>query len=683
MSRSLRRLSIIVVLVALAAALLSIPELKINALGGTFVRGNDHTFLGLSLGLDLQGGTHLVYVARPDEGRDVTIDDMEGVRRIIESRVNEFGVSEPIVQLLGTPPDRVMVQLPGLSGASITVTFAGSPVSAKDLQEFFVEEIGRPDAEVTQNDNGSLTVRFDDLLGELRNESGDIERQAEAAQYEERAEGRFPIEMTIAFDPEFIEIEPTESSADEAPPDEATGEDDATDTAEPEPEFEPVWPSLEQVQEAFAAAGRSDAEIAQLTDGIFTATLFGLAKPSTDEQGEPVPGDLDKIADALRGLGSLTRGTRANPLVTGNISQWTVGGGVLEFKELIGSTAQLEFRERICGEESAPPAGMSQELWLVERCNNPEHYQEQATDIESDNLTDAFASTVETSPYPVVNIVFDDEGAEEFFKLTERVSLRNDRLAIYLDDEELVAPGVDRSVGGIAGGRAIIEGRFTAERARTIAIQLRSGALPVTLDLIQERTVDATLGDDSLQKSLIAGGVGLVMLLIFMVVYYKIPGLIAAIALVMYTTLLLAIFKGIPVTLTLSGAAAIVLSLGFAVDANILIAERVKEELRTGRTLMAAINEGFNRAWPSIRDGNISTIITAVVLFWFGDRFSTSIMQGFALTLGIGVLLSMFTAFFVSRLMLRVAAGTKLGQWQNLFVPVRDTVAADGSQESR
>ena len=670
MSRSLRRLSIIVVLVALAAALLSIPELKINALGGTFVRGNDHTFLGLSLGLDLQGGTHLVYVARPDEGRDVTIDDMEGVRRIIESRVNEFGVSEPIVQLLGTPPDRIMVQLPGLSGASITVTFAGSPVTAETLQDFFVEELDRPDAEVSQNDNGSLTVRFDDLLGELRNESGEIVRESEAAQYEERVEARFPIELTIAYDPEFVEIEPAEPSA------------DAAETAEPEPQFEPVWPTLEQVQEAIAAAGRPDVEVAALTDGLFTATLFGLAEPSEDEQGEPVPGDLDRIADELRALGTLTRGARANPLVTGNISQWIVGGGIQKAKDLF-TPAKLEFKERICGEESAPPAGMSQELWLVERCNNPQHYQEQATDIEADNLTDAFASTVETSPYPVVNIVFDDEGADEFFKLTERVSLRNDRLAIYLDEEELVAPGVDQSVGGIAGGRAIIEGRFTAERARTIAIQIKSGALPVDLDLIQERTVDATLGDDSLQKSLIAGGVGLVLLLIFMVVYYKIPGLIAAIALVMYTTLLLAIFKGIPVTLTLSGAAAIVLSLGFAVDANILIAERVKEELRTGRTLMAAINEGFNRAWPSIRDGNISTIITAVVLFWFGDRFSTSIMQGFALTLGIGVLLSMFTAFFVSRLMLRVAAGTKLAQWQDLFVPVRDTVAADGSQGSR
>ncbi len=642
------------------------------------VRGNDHTFLGLSLGLDLQGGTHLVYVARPVEGRDITIDDMEGVRRIVESRVNEFGVSEPVVQLLGTPPDRIMVQLPGLSGASITVTFAGSPVSAEELQKFFVQDLGRPDAEVIQNDNGSLTVNLEDLLGELRDESGDIVRQAEADRFREKLEDRFPIELTIAFDPEFVEVEPTEPP----PEEEQAEEDDAADTAEPEPALEPVWPTVQRVQEAFQLAGRADAEVTQVTDSLFTVKMFGLAEPTKDDQGEPVPGDLDSIVEELRAVGTLTRGARSNPLVTGNIAQWVVGGGVEGAKDLL-EPAVLEFRERICGEESAPPAGMSQELWLVERCNNPEHYQDQATDIQPDNLTDAFASTVETSPYPVVNVVFDDEGADEFFKLTERISLRNDRLAIFLDGEELVAPGVDQSVGGIAGGRAIIEGRFTAERARTIAIQLRSGALPVTLDLIQERTVNATLGDDSLQKSLIAGGVGLVLLLIFMVIYYKVPGLVAAIALVMYTALLLAIFKGIPVTLTLSGAAAIVLSLGFAVDANILIAERTKEELRTGRTLLAAINEGFNRAWPSIRDGNISTIITAVVLFWFGDRFSTSIMQGFALTLGIGVLLSMFTAFFASRLMLRVAAGTKLGQWQDLFVPVPDRAPADGSQESR
>ena len=182
-----------------------------------------------------------------------------------------------------------------------------------------------------------------------------------------------------------------------------------------------------------------------------------------------------------------------------------------------------------------------------------------------------------------------------------------------------------------------------------------------------------------LEKSLIAGGVGMILLLIFMIAYYKVPGVIASIALIAYTIMLLGIFKMIPVTLTLSGAAAVILSLGFAVDANVLIAERTKEELRSGRSLLAAITAGFERAWPSIRDGNMSTIIVAVVLFWFGDRFSTSVMQGFALTLAIGVLLSMFTAFFASRLLLRLIAQTRLGDRPDLFVPVRDQRDASDS----
>ena len=217
---------------------------------------------------------------------------------------------------------------------------------------------------------------------------------------------------------------------------------------------------------------------------------------------------------------------------------------------------------------------------------------------------------------------------------------------------------------------------------RTIAIQLRSGALPVGLELIQERNVDAVLGKESLKRSLFAGGIGLVMLLMFMIAYYKIPGLVASIALIAYTIMLLAIFKMIPVTLTLSGAAAVILSLGFAVDANVLIAERTKEELRSGRSLLAAISAGFDRAWPSIRDGNVSTIIVALVLFWFGDRFSTSVMQGFALTLAIGVLLSMFTAFFASRLLLRLVATSRLGNNTNLFVPVRDRGPQDQPGEA-
>ena len=204
---------------------------------------------------------------------------------------------------------------------------------------------------------------------------------------------------------------------------------------------------------------------------------------------------------------------------------------------------------------------------------------------------------------------------------------------------------------------------------RTISIQLKSGALPVGLKLIQERNVNATLGEDSLNKSVMAGGIGLILVLIFMVSYYKAPGLVASVALILYGVLLLAIFKIVPVTLTLSGAAAVILSIGVAVDANILISERIKEEIRSGRLLLSSIREGFQRAWPSIRDSNISTIITCMVLYWFGDRFGTSVIQGFALTLGIGVILSMFTAYFVSRVLMRLIGMTPLGTRLSLFVP--------------
>ena len=279
---------------------------------------------------------------------------------------------------------------------------------------------------------------------------------------------------------------------------------------------------------------------------------------------------------------------------------------------------------------------------------------------------------------PIVQIVFNDEGADAFYDVTDRISREDDRLVVYLDGEELIAPYAKT---GIAGGRAFIEGPgFTSDLTRTIAIQLRSGALPLELELIQERNVDSVLGQDSLRRSLIAAGIGLLLLVVFMISYYKMPGIIAILSLITYGIILLAVFKILPVVLTLSGAAAIILSLGFAVDANILIAERTKEEISSGRGLLAAINSGFDRAWPSIRDGNLSTIIVAVVLFWFGDRFGTSIMQGFALTLAIGVALSMFTAFFASRLFLRLIASTIIGKKIGLFVPVFEKTDIEGKK---
>ncbi|MDG0865524.1 protein translocase subunit SecD [Candidatus Lucifugimonas marina] len=664
-----RGLFLVAILVVTSVVVLAISE--VSVLG--FNRGSDSA-LGLTLGLDLEGGTHLVYSVIPEDGREPTREDMEGVRNIIDKRVNEFGVSEASVQLLGggvdSIPDRVLVQIPGQSGASITLNFGADTVSAQTLEDFFHNELGRSDADVNQNENGSLTIQLDEIQGEVLDAVGNVVTPNEADAWRDAIIAQYPVALQVGYvlprvDPPVI--------GDDTAVDPVPSEDVAT------------LPTLEEVEGAFASVGRSDADVTAVSgaEGLFSILLYGLDIASTDEDGNPIQGEDQKILTALRELGEIQFTSSQ-----GTLTQWTLGGGIQEAKSLISNVAKLEFRYRECGDIIGPsedipwpPDGLTQDQWLVERCSNPAYFTETGTEIDPADLDDAFPEVSQGAiPRPIVTLVFNDNGADAFFDVTDRVSRQGDRLAIYLDGEELVAPGVSASQGGISGGRAIIEGgNFTTEGVRTIAIQLRSGALPVGLDLIQERNVDAVLGKDSLQKSLIAGAVGLVLLLIFMIAYYKVPGLVAAIALVGYSLMLLAIFKMIPVTLTLSGAAAVILSLGFAVDANILIAERTKEELRSGRSLLAAITAGFDRAWPSIRDGNMSTIIVAIVLFWFGDRFSTSVMQGFALTLAIGVLLSMFTAFFASRLLLRLLASSGLGNNPNLFVPVRDqSESADG-----
>ena len=753
MIRDLRGIALVAVITIIAGVLISIPRVNVGAFGWEFTRGDDGTFLGLSLGLDLEGGAHLVYDIRNEDGSPPSAEDVESIRTIVERRVNEFGVSEPTVQLLGSPPDRILIQIPGQSASSLTVAFDNTGPTADELRDFFQTELGKTGVDVAVGEDEAMTVRFDDFDGSMSEE------------WRQQAEQKFATQFTVAFEYDVVDpsaaVSEDASSADPAAtpgadgtptsddgtvtPDSddaatpestatATPEQTATTTPEPSPtaddgspvpdgtatpseslvpedpppddssgadsqEPEKIGPSQEDVQMAFNAAGFDSVTVnegqdtvlfQQQTPGQFSsvdAVSFQgeyngrLNERSFDDVGNIVPSDVERLRRELVEIGNL-----AQFRTDGNISQWTVAGGIQEAKALIGSTAKLEFRERTCGSltapsdyegETWPPDGLSEAEWLLLRCSDPQYFTERATNISAGDLTDAFPSVDGTPPQPVVTIVFNEAGRDAFFEVTGRVARNRDVLAIYLDDVELVAPTVNTTTGeGIPDGRAIISGGdFTNERVRTLAIQLRSGALPAELVLTEERNVDAILGADSLRRSLIAGGIGLGLLIVFMIAYYKVPGIVSSIALIAYAVMLLGAFKLVPVTLTLSGAAAVILSLGFAVDANILIAERTKEELRAGRGLLAAINSGFDRAWPSIRDGNLSTIIVAVVLFWFGDRFSTSIMQGFALTLGIGVLLSMFTAFFASRLMLRLIARTGVGTNLGLFVPVPDARA--------
>jgi protein-export membrane protein SecD/preprotein translocase SecF subunit len=267
----------------------------------------------------------------------------------------------------------------------------------------------------------------------------------------------------------------------------------------------------------------------------------------------------------------------------------------------------------------------------------------------------------------VVNLTFTGEGGIIFQQITER--LVGYPLAIFLDDELIASPNVN-SV--ISSGNGVIEG-LELEEAKTLSIQLNAGALPVPLRTIQTTEVDATLGETTLIRSVQAGLIGILAVMAFMIFYYRLPGVLASISLLTYISTVMMLFKlgpviG-PVTITLAGIAGFVLSVGMAVDANILVFERMKEELRAGRALPAAIEHGFDRAWSSIRDSNVSTLITSSILWWFGDQFGASLVQGFALTLGIGVLVSMFSAIVVTRTFLRLLVGTPLAKNMALFAP--------------
>ena len=250
---------------------------------------------------------------------------------------------------------------------------------------------------------------------------------------------------------------------------------------------------------------------------------------------------------------------------------------------------------------------------------------------------------------PIITFTLTDAGSKKFADYTS--ANIGKILSIVLDKTVLSSPRIQSA---ITGGNGQITGRFTLEEARSLSVQMRYGALPVPLRVAESRAVGPTLGQDSVRKSINAGVIGLLVVILFMLLYYRLPGVLADLALIIYALLVFALFKLIPVTLTLPGIAGFVLSVGMAVDANVLIFERMKEELRGGRNLRSAIDTGFARAWPSIRDSNASTLITCVILFWFGSNFGASIVKGFALTLAIGVLVSLFTAITVTRTFLHL-----------------------------
>jgi len=312
---------------------------------------------------------------------------------------------------------------------------------------------------------------------------------------------------------------------------------------------------------------------------------------------------------------------------------------VQEAIELIGKTAQLDFRE-------LPP-----ELDQDATDSAIPIFAFNETGLTGKDLKRATVQFSEQTGEPVVGLSFTSEGSKKFAEITERNVGK--QVAIFLDGMPVTAPRVNEA---ITSGDAVISGQFTPKSAKNLAIQLNAGALPVPIKIVEQKNIGATLGEESVQKSLRAGLIGLSLVIIFMIAYYGKLGVLAGIALVIYGLITLAIYKLIPVTLTLPGIAGFILSIGMAVDANILIFERIKEELREGRPLKQAMELGFGRAWDSIKDANICTIITALVLlnpFNFPWLVTWGMIRGFALTLLIGVLIGLFTGIVVTRTLVR------------------------------
>ena len=601
MRRNTRALIAIVLLVVAAGLLLGFQTISL----GGFQRGGD-TLLGLSLGLDLQGGSHLVYQAEPitddagSEPRAPDAEDMISLQSIIERRVNSSGLGEPIIQILGD--DRLLIQLPGVSDPARAKEIIGETASL----EFKHRKLNVP-----RNLTAEGVLTDADIIGVT----------AEAT----------PDELLPSAEP----VTPATTAAPEASGTPAAEEAGAEADAQPDLSQLPVI----VVEFTPGGAVKFEEVRARLEESLKLLETRGI--PSS--LNVTIEGDEPITIDAPSLLISKLQGTNRYvfPYPQPNAPD-AEPHDVARAQAAIGSNPVISFVER-------------------------QGQVDEDFGLGGDNLARAYPGLHAQTDEPIINIEFDTEGTRLFGeKTTEIAGVTTEFIAIFLDDEELIAPSV---TSPITTGTAFISGRFTLERARDVSFLLEGGRLPFDITLIQERSVDAILGSDSLAKSVVAGIVGLGLVFLFMTLYYRVPGLVASLALLIYAMLVLAVFKLMPVTLTLSGVAAAILSVGMAVDANVLIFERMKDELRNGRTLISAINIGFNRAWPAIRDSNVSTLITCGILFYFSNQLGTTIVQGFAVTLAIGVMLSMFSAIVVSRTILRVIASTRLSRLLGAFVP--------------
>lgn len=511
--------------------------------------------LKINFGLDIQGGTRLVYEADVSKIPEADkADAVEGVRDVIERRVNAFGVSEPLVQTNKSGASyRVLVELPGVKDIQQAIKSIGET----PLLEFKEQPEVKPLTEEQKKE-------MDDLNAKAKSKAEDLLKKAQKGE-------------------DFAKM--AESNSDDPGSAVQGGDLGFFARGQMVAEFE---------KESF-----DNLKVGEVSKEL-VKTQFGYhILKKTDER------ETDKD------------GQKVQEVKASHI--------------LIRTKAEADYQDKT----DVDPYGFKNTKLTGK--------QLKASNVQFDSNTGE----------PQVGLEFNNEGRDLFAEITKRNVGKP--VAIYLDGQPISVPRVNEE---ISGGTAVISGQFTVDEAKDLARRLNAGALPVPIKILSQHNVGASLGKDSVERSIVAGMIGIVAIAFFMLAFYRFPGLLAILALILYSLIIFSLYKlsslsPWPITITLAGLAGFILSIGMAVDANILIFERTKEELRSGKSLARAMEDGFRRAWLSIRDSNASSLITCAILYWFG----TSIIQGFALSLAIGILISMFSAITVTRTFMRLTMG--------------------------
>jgi len=675
--KKIRWLIFLIIIVALLAGFLDYPIYWNKAVdwlnpqldkAGPLAHVNLPHYLDLSFhqGLDLVGGSHLVYEA--DLSRiedDERGSAMEGVRDVIERRVNVFGVSEPDIRIAGKNNDRLNVELAGVKKVSEAITMIGeTPILEFKVINEEVPELTPEQQQQMDSENADIKFKAKEVLTKAKEEGADF--VALVHEYSEDTPGLEKDGLTenVVEEGRYKELFNQVKDLTVGQVKDSLYETDAgyfvlkLDNSAKDKLVRASHILICHEEAAQCKTGYSKdearAKLEEVKAQVNADNFTDLAREHSTGPSAEKGGDLDWFG----------RGSMVKPF-----EDATFAMAVGEITDII----ETDFGYHLIHKTDEKEADSYSVRQIMLRKKNRYDYVQPAdpwknTGLSGKQLKGAGVAYDDYTNEPYVSLEFNDEGKDLLETITEQNV--DKPMAIFLDGQSIIDTTGDGKVDAqdiyapriqekISGGRAQITGIENILEAQTLVRRLNTGALPVPITLISQQTIGATLGLESVQKSLKAALIGLILVAIFMILFYRLPGLLAVIALIIYGAVVLAIFKILGITLTLAGIAGFILSIGMAVDANVLIFERLKEELRLGKTFVAAVDEGFSRAWPSIRDGNISTIITCIILV----LFTTSLVKGFAITLLIGVILSMASAIFVTKTFLKFVLPWLKSNW--------------------